>query len=386
MNEIAGTLYYVLANDENSSWADHAEEDTYFLFHTLMMDIRDVFVPDMDSHSTGIQGRIGNFQRLLQTHDPVVFEHLQECGIDSHFYAYRWLTTLLSREFLLPDTIRLWDSMFASTHKENFLKYVCVTMVMYVREELLQGDFSTNLRLLQRYPSTNVDAILDSARQLWMFQHSIIVVCQKRGIAWQDAILTVKRPHNLIMAFGYKGGIVPNFQDRLENATGQIMGQAHRLWSGWGKESAESVKEDAAAIPVSDTLSLTSKPSTGAPRSRLWNRVRGNTNDSDDNAALVNQESSEEHPAVQPATSDPTPRRRIWNQSPNTRDPSLSATASDVPLQTLPNLRVATSSTPLPNEHSSSTSALPHSGSEDPGLVRRAWSLSKWKAEPTVTS
>ena len=383
MNEIAGTLYYVLANDENSSWADHAEEDTYFLFHTLMMDIRDVFVPDMDSHSTGIQGRIGNFQRLLQTHDPVVFEHLQECGIDSHFYAYRWLTTLLSREFLLPDTIRLWDSMFASTHKENFLKYVCVTMVMYVRDELLQGDFSTNLRLLQRYPSTNVDAILDSARQLWMFQHSVIVACQQRGIGWQDAILTVKRPRNLIMAFGYKGGVVPNFQDRLENA----MGQAQRLWSGWGKEPTESAKEDVAALSMSDTPTVTPKVPSRA-RSRLWNRVRGNTNDSDDNAALVNLASIEDPPAVQPATSDPTPRRRIWNQSPATRDLDHSANATDIPLQSLPNLRLAaaaTSTTPLPDNQSSS-SALPLSVSDDSGSVRRSWNLSKWKVEPTATS
>jgi hypothetical protein len=421
MNEIAGTLYYVLANDENCEWANHAEADTYFLFHTLMMDIRDVFVPDMDSHATGIQGRIGNMQRLLQTHDPVVFEHLQACGIDSHFYAYRWLTTLLSREFLLPDTIRLWDSMFASTHKENFLRYVCVTMVMYVRDQLLEGDFSTNLKLLQRYPPTNVDAILESSRHLWKYETLVGVACQKRGVSWQEAIQLVNRPPNIIMAFGYKGGVVPNFQDRLENATGNIMGRAQRLWSGWGKEQPEATQDEMTAVASTDIPSFAPPP---PPLTRIWNRVRGNTNDSDDNLALVKQSSpssdsdigatgmesttssstpmakKDDPPAIQPAISDPTPRRRIWNQSPSTRAPENSVNPPDVltpqsgvTVPPLPNLRSSPSSLstsmPVSEEPSSSSSAMPQTVTPEVNsgsAVRRLWNLSVWKTESTATS
>lgn len=386
MNEIAGTLYYVLANDENFEWADHAECDAYFLFHTLMMEIRDVFVPDMDSHSTGIQGRIGHMQRLLQTHDPIVFDHLQSCGIDSHFYAYRWLTTLLSREFLLPDTIRLWDSMFASTHKDNFLRYVCVTMVMHVREELLEGDFSANLRLLQRYPPTNVDAILDSSRYLWMYETQISVVCQKRGITWQEAMQYVKPPSGIIMAFGFKDGISPSFQDRLENATGGIMGRAQKLWSGWSKESEE--------VPPQEEIATSSViPSfSPAPRSRLWNRVRSNASESaehlsassearsslpstnDSGSELVNS-STDEPPQIQPAASDPTPRRRIWNQSPSAAAREVQAIPSHTPA--LPTLRTASSI-------SNDTSTTP--GENVGGAVRRLLSRSGWKGEPTATS
>ena len=129
MNEIVGTLFYVLANDEHSQYAKHAEADTYYLFHNILTSMKDVFVPELDESDSGIQGRIANLHHLLQKHDPEVSQHLSENGIDVSFFAIRWLTTLLSREFVLPDTIRLWDSMFASTHRENFLRYVCVTMV-----------------------------------------------------------------------------------------------------------------------------------------------------------------------------------------------------------------------------------------------------------------
>jgi TBC1 domain family member 13 len=207
MNEIVGTLYYVLANDFNEAWANEAEADTYILFNILMSEMRDVFVPDMDEADTGIVGRISNMQKLLALHDPEVRCHLEDLGIDASFYAVRWLTTLLSREFLLPDTIRLWDSMFASAHKENFLRYVCVTMVLNIRHKLLKGDFTTCLRLLQSYPPANMDYLLESSRALLMYESQITAVCNKGGVTLHQAVTAIAPPQSIIMAFGLRDGI-----------------------------------------------------------------------------------------------------------------------------------------------------------------------------------
>jgi hypothetical protein len=207
MNEIVGTLYYVLANDLNEEWACEAEADTYFLFNILMTEMRDVFVPALDDADTGIQGRIANMKALLSLHDPEVRCHLDDCGIDASFFAIRWLTTLLSREFLLPDTIRLWDSMFASTHKDNFLRYVCVTMVMLIRRDLLKGDFSTCLRLLQAYPPTNLDLLLESSRALWIYESQVTLACHKGGISLHQALSTITPPPSIVMAYGLPGGV-----------------------------------------------------------------------------------------------------------------------------------------------------------------------------------
>jgi len=166
--------------------------------------MRDVFVPDLDDADTGIQGRIMNMQDLLAKHDPEVKEHLEEMGIDASFYAIRWWTTLLSREFLLPDVIRLWDSMFASTRKDNFLRYVCVTMVLLIRSDLLKGDFSTCLRLLQSYPSTSMDLLLDSSRALWIYESQVTVACHRGGLSLHQAVQTITPPDSLIMAFGLR--------------------------------------------------------------------------------------------------------------------------------------------------------------------------------------
>ena len=275
MNEIVGTIYYVLANDHHSEWANHAEADTYFLFHAIMMEMRDVFVPDMDATHTGIQGRISNLQNLLKTHDPEVYEHLQEYGIDASFFAIRWLTTLLSREFLLPDTIRLWDSMFASTHKENFLRYVCGTMVLMVREDLLKADFGQCLRLLQSYPPQDVDSILESSRSLWIYESQITLACHKGGISLHQALQAVKPPSTIIMAFGMRGGVAPRLSLQVasssssnntnNNDTGNgFFGRAKRLWGGWNNNSNDSTDNNraAAATTTAGTATTTNKRSS----------------------------------------------------------------------------------------------------------------------------
>eukprot|EP00551_Chaetoceros_affinis_P007694 CAMPEP_0203668518 /NCGR_PEP_ID=MMETSP0090-20130426/5128_1 /ASSEMBLY_ACC=CAM_ASM_001088 /TAXON_ID=426623 /ORGANISM="Chaetoceros affinis, Strain CCMP159" /LENGTH=807 /DNA_ID=CAMNT_0050532979 /DNA_START=376 /DNA_END=2799 /DNA_ORIENTATION=- len=222
MNEIVGTLYFVLANDENEEWASEAEADTYFLFNTLMVEMRDIFVPDLDEADTGIQGRMANMIALLSLHDPEVRCHLDDCGIDPGFYSIRWLTTLLSREFLLPDTIRLWDSMFASTHKDNFMRYVCVCMVMVIREDLLKGDFGTCLRLLQSYPPTNVDQLLESSRALWIYESQVTLACHKGGISLSQALSTIAPPPAVLMAYGLHGGLTMDQVGRMRQEMEQL--------------------------------------------------------------------------------------------------------------------------------------------------------------------
>jgi len=215
MNEIVGTMYFVLANDTNEEWAREAEADTYFLFNTLMVEMRDIFVPDLDDADTGIQGRMSHMIALLSLHDPEVRCHLDDCGIDPAFYSIRWLTTLLSREFYLPDTIRLWDSMFASTHKDNFMRYVCVSMVMIIREGLLKGDFGTCLRLLQKYPPTNIDQLLEASRALWIYESQVTLACHKGGISLTQALTTIAPPPAVIMAYGLSGGMAVDEVERM---------------------------------------------------------------------------------------------------------------------------------------------------------------------------
>jgi hypothetical protein len=167
MNELVGTLYYVFGNQMSyEPWREHVEADTFFCFSLLMIDVRDLFIRNLDDASCGIGGRIQDFVDTLKEHDPVVADLLDEQGIAPSFYSLRWITTLFTREFDLFDTIRLWDSLFADTDRHDLLCCLCCTMVMEQRDELLSGDFTSNLTLLQHYPPIHISYFLSRVENL----------------------------------------------------------------------------------------------------------------------------------------------------------------------------------------------------------------------------
>ncbi|KAG7345735.1 Rab-GTPase-TBC domain containing protein [Nitzschia inconspicua] len=316
MNEIAATIYYVLANDLNAEFAVYAEADTYYLFHTLMSGsdmMRDVFVADLDDSKSGIQGRIANVQMLLQRHDPELFHHLEDIGMDPSFYAIRWLTTLLSREFLLPDTIRLWDSMFASTHKENFLRYVCGSMVMKVRDDLIKGDFSRCLRLLQSYPPTNVEEILESSRSLWIYESQVTMACHRGGISLNQALHAIHPPPGIIMAFGFKGGVAPTLSDQIHDAAAVVQEQVEQTTSGLFSRAKRFLREKAGAAASyeadSNREEVTAPPSLIEPKEDTVNDPKG-TSQSDPTTTPNDETTATDQSNAPPPT---RLRHRMWN-------------------------------------------------------------------------
>ena len=152
MNEIIGPIYYVLSSDPDEAWSQHAEADTFYCFTRVMSEIRDNFIQSMDTSTSGIHANMnkGNdslkslFRSLLKTallshlivftllkkHDYSVWQVLQNQEIKPQFFLFRWLTLLLSQEMRIPDTIRLWDSLFSDQSRFELLNYVCVAILM----------------------------------------------------------------------------------------------------------------------------------------------------------------------------------------------------------------------------------------------------------------
>ncbi|CAM2709560.1 unnamed protein product [Rotaria socialis] len=121
-----------------------------------------------DKSEFGILGRMQKFSMLLKELDKEVHEYFEQENLKPEFYAFRWLTLLLSQEFHLPDVLRIWDSLFVDHEKYlDFLLYICCAMVILQRDQLLNGSQAQNIKLLQHYPpDTDVHKILQKAVEL----------------------------------------------------------------------------------------------------------------------------------------------------------------------------------------------------------------------------
>lgn len=112
-------------------------------------------------------GRVRRFSSLLQEKDDEVWNHLNELQVQPLFYSVRWLLLMLTQDLEMPDIFRVWDTLLSDLARPHpFLHYLCVAMVVLVREALLAADFSDCLKTLQRYPPLPIDDILALAKQL----------------------------------------------------------------------------------------------------------------------------------------------------------------------------------------------------------------------------
>ncbi|XP_050315880.1 TBC1 domain family member 13 isoform X2 [Anthonomus grandis grandis] len=161
MNEIIGPIYHAFASDPDVSY-----KDSFFCFTNLMSEIRDFFIKTLDETDHGINTMMNTMLNRLKNNDLDVWLRFQQLDMKPQYYSFRWITLLLSQEFPLPDVLRIWDSLFSDENRFDFLIYVCCAMIVILRKQLLNGDFSANIKLLQNFPPMDVQTILSKAVEL----------------------------------------------------------------------------------------------------------------------------------------------------------------------------------------------------------------------------
>ncbi|CAG4942230.1 unnamed protein product [Colias eurytheme] len=166
MNEIIGPIYHTFAMDPDEEFRKHAEADCFFCFTNLMAEIRDFFIRALDETESGINYMMAKLNDCLKRNDRAVWDRLEKQELRPQYYSFRWLSLLLCREFSLPDVERIWDSLFADTNRFDFLINVACAMIILIRDDLLTGDFGSNVQLLQNFPPMDVSLILNKAVQI----------------------------------------------------------------------------------------------------------------------------------------------------------------------------------------------------------------------------
>lgn len=69
------------------------------LYLFLLLLCRDIFLKSFDVEESGLHGYLNKLSDMLLYFDPVLHRYLDEQGLDYSFFAVRWFTTLMTREF-----------------------------------------------------------------------------------------------------------------------------------------------------------------------------------------------------------------------------------------------------------------------------------------------
>lgn len=170
MNELVAHLFITFSQSKVTNISTRIEAESFFCFQRLLSYVGDNFCRALDHDKTmGVTHTMDGFQRLFHFCDPELFDHIANCQIRPEFYAFRWITLLMSQEFLTPDVLRIWDFLLSfGSHINNAIYYTTVAMLIYIRESLLAMEgMSQVLVALQHYPSdVDVNELVGLAEKL----------------------------------------------------------------------------------------------------------------------------------------------------------------------------------------------------------------------------
>ncbi|SLM35578.1 Rab-GTPase-TBC domain [Lasallia pustulata] len=181
MHEVLAPILWVLSRDatdiENHNTreddlmresldANYLEHDAFTLFGSVMQTVKSFYElgkPDppttvippgstQQSNSPIVLRSKRIHEEYLAKADPELGQHLTDIDVLPQIFLIRWIRLLFGREFPFEDVLALWDILFAEDPALELVDFICVAMLLRIRWQLMDADYSTALTLLLRYP------------------------------------------------------------------------------------------------------------------------------------------------------------------------------------------------------------------------------------------
>ncbi|KAG9247311.1 rab-GTPase-TBC domain-containing protein [Calycina marina] len=85
--------------------------------------------------------------------DPALARHITGIEVLPQIFLIRWIRLLFGREFPFEELLELWDVLLAEDPGLELVDMVCVAMLLRIRWQLIETNYSTALILLLKYPA-----------------------------------------------------------------------------------------------------------------------------------------------------------------------------------------------------------------------------------------
>lgn len=105
-------------------------------------------------------------ENIVRSYDSELFYHLEALQIAPQIYGIRWMRLLFGREFEFLDLLTVWDAIICDQDPMSLVDYVFASMLITIREELVNSDYTNCLNKLMRYQFKDVTYVTKLALYL----------------------------------------------------------------------------------------------------------------------------------------------------------------------------------------------------------------------------
>eukprot|EP00826_Nyctotherus_ovalis_P026117 TRINITY_DN2038_c0_g2_i2.p1 TRINITY_DN2038_c0_g2~~TRINITY_DN2038_c0_g2_i2.p1 ORF type:complete len:378 (-),score=61.27 TRINITY_DN2038_c0_g2_i2:110-1156(-) len=151
----------------------YLEADIYWSLCKMLEKMQDVYTVNQP----GAYKIINKMKEIVKHVDLELYEHIEEQCVNLVSITFRWVNCFFTREFALDKAIRMWDTYFAEAEEMGvFHVYVCASLLLHLKSEIVKKDFSSLVLYLQSLPtmkwtSDELGILLAKSYQLKSFFH-----------------------------------------------------------------------------------------------------------------------------------------------------------------------------------------------------------------------
>lgn len=166
MNLVLIAIYYVLCLSDDEEDRKYCEEDSFFCFNSLMVEIGDNFIRDLDQCNGGIMDRMSMVMEIVKKADGELYGVMRRKGLSEGGFHMKWILLMFMSCFEIEDVIWLWDRLLSDTHRFEMVLYCCASAIIIMRNVIIQEDFDVCMELLQKPSVVGVETMFNVADHL----------------------------------------------------------------------------------------------------------------------------------------------------------------------------------------------------------------------------
>ncbi|RCH77578.1 hypothetical protein CU098_002272, partial [Rhizopus stolonifer] len=127
------------------------ECDAYFCFERMMQALEE------HSSSFSLKEQVAYFMTLFRCSLPELCNYFEDEEVEILDWSTSWLQNLLSKELRFDNLVRLWDCYFAMSDPLTFHPFVCLSILLSVKEAVEDLEQSEIRTMLHRLPMLNME-------------------------------------------------------------------------------------------------------------------------------------------------------------------------------------------------------------------------------------
>ena len=211
MNELIAPIYFSFFRDNNvleekKVDIENIEADSFWCFSNLIGEIKNIFIKEKDNEEDGIFFIINKFEKLIESYDLELYNLFKNNNVSFIHISFRWFSLFFSQDFLMPDTLRLWDIFFCEENKLYFVYYFSLGLLIYKKNILINKDFYGIVKELQNLEDVDIEKVIEIG----------IKIKKEHGKKLDDIIFNNNNIHK------HKFSIIKKFTNTLKKANQSI--------------------------------------------------------------------------------------------------------------------------------------------------------------------